>query len=190
MLNTKNARSWQQTGAKIRVSNLLSGRNSPSIEDAGSEDESEFLHLPQWSDKDIESFIRATKLCNECSGVFLNERMPKKAGIDGYYFHHDSYDSLLRCADSGCRVCVGLVRKAQMWMSAETTGNQLNNHLCILWKRKPLLRAFTRFSRRFEFLIGRDSTCAVESELQSLWTLDKEDCRNELLLTNQEQFHD
>lgn len=178
MSSPKNASSWQETKTIILRYSLRFGGLFRSCEDASSEDKYDlaFKFPRQWSTGNIKSFIRATKLCPECSGIFSGYRYiaSKDSWISCCYLHHDSYKSLLRCADSGCRVCVRLVEKAQMWSFANGNGVRYNSQLCILW-RKPLLAL-----HRFEFLIGA-STCEAESELQLLWTIDEEDCKTKLL---------
>lgn len=174
MSNPKAASSWQNTKATIRRYYLRFVGFFRSIEDARLKDEYDFPFPRQWSTGNIKSFIRATRLCQECSGVFSTYIFPRKTHSNGCYSHHDSYKSLLRCADSGCRVCVRLVEKSQMWLSANGNGDRYNNQLCISWRHR------LDDSRRIEFLIGA-STCAAESELQSLWNIKKVDCKTELL---------
>lgn len=169
MSNPTATSSWQETKAIIRQYYLRFGGLFRSIEDASLEDK--FPH--QWSTENIKSFIRATRLCQECSGVFSMYTMPRERHSSGCCSHHDSYKSLLRCADSGCRVCVRLVEKAQIWLSANGNGDRYNNQLCILWRHREY------DSRRFEFLIGA-STCAAKSELQSLWNINKVDRKTKL----------
>ena len=174
MSSPKTANNWQNTKATIRRYYPLFDRIFRSIEDARLGDKYGFPFPHQWSTGNIKSFIRATKLCQKCSGIFITDTASQESPISGYYSHHDSYNSLLRCADSGCRVCVRIVERAQMWLSANGNSDRHNNQLCILWRYK------FNTSHRFEFLIGA-ATCASGSELQSLWTIDEVYCKTELL---------
>lgn len=174
MWNTKTGSSWQETKAKIRRYYLRSGsRDSRLVDISNLENPYELPNPPRWSASDIKSFIRATKLCKECYGIFDHLTFPISTRIYGCYYHHDSYNGLLRCANSGCRVCVVLVGKAQTWLSAGTNGDRYGNQqLCSWWRHVSL----GSIRKEVDFLIG-PSTCALESELQSLWTLTEYDCR-------------
>lgn len=174
MSSPQTASSWQNTKATIRRYYPRFGGLFRSIEDPGLGDKYGFPFPRQWSNGNIKSFIRATNLCQECSGAFSMYTVPKKTRMSDCYSHHDSYNSLLRCADSGCRVCVRIGEKAQMWLLANGNSDRHNNQLCILWRYK------WDTSHRFEFLIGT-ATCAAGSELQSLWTIDEVNCKIELL---------
>lgn len=176
MSHTKTASRWRETKAKFRRCYVRFGGSSYSIDDSSLRDLPGLVHLPQWSAGDIKSFIRATKLCKECWAVFdpIIEP-PESSRISDFYYHHDSYDSLLRCADSGCRVCAVLARKTKTWLSAETNGNRYGNRLCSWW-----CRGLTLGQGCFQFLIG-DPTCAGEGRLESLWTLNGWGCRTILL---------
>lgn len=173
MSNPKAASSWQNTKATIRRYYLRFVGFFRSMEDARLKDEYDSPFPRQWSTGNIKSFIRATKLCQECSGVFSMYVVPKETHISGCYSHHDSYNDLLRCANSGCRVCVRLVEKAQVWSFANGNADRYNNQPCILW--------IYRFHvRGVEFLIGAPA-CKAIGELQPLWTIDAMDCKTELL---------
>lgn len=63
--------------------------------------------VPHYSTEAIEGFISETKLCEFCKVMFgpKDGWIPKFAGLNSSFKHHQSYESLLLSAETGCLVC-------------------------------------------------------------------------------------
>lgn len=70
------------------------------------------IQIPKWSASDIEGFICATTLCEQCRSIFNPPKAP--SGVAQRFLrimwhqeseHHKSYDGLIRSVAAGCRIC-------------------------------------------------------------------------------------